>query len=92
MVLSVQHGGSVRADLNTRRKRSKRRKLIERQGLQCFYCHCELVEPKSNTVVEKLERVWATIDHLLPLGRGGTHELDNLVLSCPTCHKERHGG
>lgn len=91
-MLSVQRRSPVNANMNTRGKRSIRRRLIERQGLECFYCHCELVEPTTNTIVEKLEKVWATIDHLIPRGNGGTHDLDNLVLSCPTCHKERHGG
>lgn len=30
-----------------------------------------------------------TIDHLLPECRGGSHKLDNLVLSCPSCNRRK---
>lgn len=28
----------------------------------------------------------ATVDHVVPLARGGTHDLDNLVLACMGCN------
>ena len=29
------------------------------------------------------------IDHIEPLSRGGTHDLNNLVIACPTCNREK---
>jgi 5-methylcytosine-specific restriction endonuclease McrA len=31
-----------------------------------------------------------TIDHVLPLSRGGLHEIDNLVPACSSCNFEKH--
>lgn len=45
---------------------------------QCFYC---------NAYVEYSKR---TIDHLTPLSRGGTHTVDNLVMSCGSCNSSKH--
>ena len=41
---------------------------------KCFYCKCELT--KENR----------TIDHFVPLSRGGDHSIFNLVASCDTCN------
>jgi len=30
------------------------------------------------------------VDHYVPLSRGGKHELDNLVIACPTCNLRKH--
>ena len=43
-------------------------KLIERDGNKCFYTNKELIEENSS------------IEHLIPLSRGGKNNLDNLVL------------
>lgn len=29
------------------------------------------------------------IDHIIPLSKGGEHQLHNLVLSCPTCNLKK---
>lgn len=31
----------------------------------------------------------ATIDHLVPLSEGGTHDIDNLMLACISCNRLR---
>lgn len=31
-----------------------------------------------------------TLDHIIPLSRGGTHDIDNLVLACKSCNSRRH--
>jgi 5-methylcytosine-specific restriction endonuclease McrA len=51
---------------------SYKKQLIERDGLKCFY---------SNVLMNEEE---ATIEHLIPLSRGGKNTLDNMVL----CTKE----
>lgn len=46
------------------------------QERKCFYC------PKDITVDR-------TIDHVVPLSRGGKHELSNLVLACRACNSSK---
>lgn len=51
--------------------------LIWRDGDFCFYCGVELDE---NT---------RTVDHVIPLSRGGLNKLDNCVLACKTCNEAK---
>jgi hypothetical protein len=48
----------------------------ERDGAACFYCGTEL-DP---------EQPEATVDHVIPLSRGGTNQPRNLVLACTMCN------
>lgn len=43
----------------------------------CFYCG------------KKLTRHNATIDHIIPLSRGGTNDKRNLVLCCQKCNWDK---
>lgn len=45
----------------------------EVQGNRCFYCPADV----STT---------ATVDHLIPLIRGGSDGPENIVIACPTCN------
>ena len=49
--------------------------LNESQGGRCFYCAAPLVT--------------FHLEHKIPLARGGTNDLDNLCLSCPTCNHRK---
>lgn len=44
------------------------------QGHRCYWCH----EPST-----------LTVDHVIPIARGGRHAIGNLVLACETCNKAR---
>ena len=58
-----------------RNRRCKRRFLSSRDGgARCRYCGRR----------QKLREL--TIDHVIPLSRGGTHAIENLVLSCAACN------
>jgi 5-methylcytosine-specific restriction endonuclease McrA len=46
----------------------------------CHYCGRELAFEES------------TLDHKLAKGKGGTHEMSNLVLSCLECNHEKGDG
>jgi hypothetical protein len=48
----------------------KRNALLFNQGGKCFYCEANL------------ELHEATIDHVIPQSKGGTNDLDNLVVCC----------
>lgn len=59
---------------------SKRRlivigRLIERDGARCFYCEESLLEP------------WLyTLDHWIPVSRGGKNTFSNYRLACASCN------
>uniref|UniRef100_A0A6M3JLV8 Putative homing endonuclease n=1 Tax=viral metagenome TaxID=1070528 RepID=A0A6M3JLV8_9ZZZZ len=50
---------------------------LEEYNYRCAYCGCELT---SDTI---------TIDHQIPLIRGGTNYIDNLVPSCQSCNSKK---
>jgi 5-methylcytosine-specific restriction endonuclease McrA len=53
------------------------RLVIERDGWICAYCDC-------NTSQEG-----HAIDHGYPVSRGGTNDLENLVMSCRSCNSSK---
>ncbi|QKQ77901.1 HNH endonuclease [Nostoc sp. TCL240-02] len=57
--------------------RYRRKLLIERYGYQCFWCGCDLA-PET-----------LTIDHLIPLSKGGSNKLNNLRTACKGCNNKR---
>lgn len=50
------------------------------QNPQCYYCHLKIA-PDS-----------VTMDHVIPLSKGGTSAKNNIVVSCKTCNnlKKNH--
>jgi len=46
---------------------------VERQKSRCYYCKV------------KLSKVYHA-DHIVPLSRGGTNDISNIVLACPACN------
>ena len=53
-------------------------------GTQCFYCKKEM--DFSIGVGRKFNKNMATIEHLIPLARGGEHTWENTVLACRHCN------
>ena len=45
-------------------------------GWLCSYCNVDVGETYD-------------VDHVVPTSRGGSDELDNLVLACPTCNRSK---
>lgn len=66
------------------------RALERRSGLVCFYCDKVLIRSSYGVQPDLTSQPIATIEHLRPLGLGGTNALNNLVLSCRPCQRERH--
>lgn len=61
------------------RKRSykgAKRRLLKTSPF-CYWCK------------KKLDTTSATLDHMIPLSKGGTNGIDNFVLACETCNKDR---
>jgi hypothetical protein len=57
--------------------RAKRAALILRNGPHCHWCKCEVTLETS------------TIEHVIPLNRGGLDNPNNRVLACYPCNKGR---
>lgn len=66
--------------------------LAEKQGgWYCHYCWCFIaLEPKSIDSLRKPAQ--ATIDHKIPLSKGGANRLKNMVLACRECNWEKGDG
>jgi len=70
---------SVGVFIPPRRRRTNRilrAKLIVSDSC-CYYCGYSLTLNDS------------TLDHVLPVSKGGTNRLDNLVLACYECNQEK---
>lgn len=49
-------------------------RLLRRDGTKCFYCFSEM--PQDDR----------TLEHMLAVGKGGSHNVDNLVLAHERCN------
>ena len=58
--------------------------IIERDGTSCSLCH----EPVDLTLAWP-HRMYKTIDHTVPLARGGTHTMDNVTMAHFTCNASK---
>ena len=54
-------------------------KIIDSQGGRCAICKCEFMD--SNL---------PTMDHIVPLSKGGSHSSDNLQALCVSCNSSKH--
>lgn len=50
--------------------------LLKRQKRKCYYCH------------KRLEKYH--VEHVIPLSRGGSNDISNIVIACPTCNMRKH--
>jgi len=62
----------------------KRHAIYLRDGYKCLYCNKNLID------VHVQQR---TLDHVIPLSKGGTNDPSNLVTCCKLCNnkKKTHG-
>jgi 5-methylcytosine-specific restriction endonuclease McrA len=70
-----------RQSQTTQANRIAHEQLAERDGLSCYLCN-EVID----MTLPKTSKYGATIDHVVPLSRGGLDELDNLKLAHWTCN------
>lgn len=54
--------------------RAKKAMVIERYGDKCFYCKTAAAD---------------TIDHFIPISKGGTNDIDNLRPACYKCNEAK---
>jgi len=64
---------------------SKLSRVLDTHGNNCWYCGIEL---KPWTINGKQKDSF-TIDHLIPISRGGTNEATNLVPTCSFCNTSK---
>lgn len=62
-------------------------RLIERDGNACHYCRLSPLYIRGELAGERYAD--ATIDHKIPRCRGGSNEMENLVLACRKCNHEK---
>ena len=77
--------GSERRKHRNRKTRQMVKALIQRDGNRCFYCRIELATP-STPFDSPLPM--PTIEHFLPIAKGGPDNLHNSVLACKPCNEE----
>lgn len=58
-----------------------RYKVFERDAWTCHLCHCPVERDKAVPHPKA-----PTIDHVIPLARGGTHEMTNVQTACFLCN------
>lgn len=54
------------------------RRVLEASGFKCAYCNCALTEKT------------ATRDHAVPLTRGGSNDISNVVVACQKCNSTKY--
>jgi 5-methylcytosine-specific restriction endonuclease McrA len=52
-----------------------------RQGHKCYYCQIRLKKEKGRYIFHH--------DHIVPLSRGGSNNIDNIAIACPTCNLKK---
>lgn len=62
--------------------------LIARDGDRCHYCRCRMTTRTSKGHAYVPHK--ATIEHILPLSRGGGHVWSNVVLACWQCNVRKN--
>lgn len=61
-----------------------RRKVVyQRDGYKCAYCKCDVYMTKGYAPNQ------ATIDHVVPLSKGGPHTYNNIVTACQSCNSAK---
>lgn len=63
--------------------------LRDLQGDRCHYCQCTMDFVHTG---RPWPSVKATVDHVIPISKGGAHSLDNAVLACWSCNSRKGSG
>lgn len=63
-----------------------RLRLAEAQNWQCCWA---MWGCRTRMVPERHHRDSATFEHIIPVAMGGTHDLDNIAISCLSCNLRR---
>ena len=72
---SAKKAAARRAVVHLAMKRAMRKVALRDCGQRCVYC------------ATRLDQRTATLDHVVPLARGGAHDPGNLVVACGPCNR-----
>ena len=75
---------------------AKKKAILERDGVYCRYCgagplHFRWGWPWHGRGV-RLYLGQIQFDHVVPFSKGGSHDLENLVVCCRRCNLSKHDG
>jgi 5-methylcytosine-specific restriction endonuclease McrA len=90
LILATEHAHLRKA----RKKKTKtergisKKSLMKKYGTKCHYCGKEM--DFSNAEGRKFNRNMATIEHIIPLAKGGEHTFANTVLACRHCNLSKN--
>jgi hypothetical protein len=81
----VLDGKKVRSITAMNGEKVRRRKafLIHFFNTNCFYCG--IPTQTSDVLISNL----MTLDHIVPVSRGGNNDVSNLVICCASCNNDR---
>ena len=77
---------SVKKNTRSVRMRKKRRYLYHKQKGYCAICGEKMVLKMHRGPTEGMLSYEATIDHIIPLGDGGTNRIKNMQAACYSCN------
>lgn len=89
LAMAVAHAKRARARGAAYDFAVTRAALRERDGDTCHYCGREMNFSRPD---RKIPKDKATIDHVVPISRGGGHTFENTVLACWGCNAEKRNG
>ena len=86
IALATEHSHLRKArKKNTKTERGISKLALKKKfGTKCYYCEKDM--DFSVGAGRKFNRDMATIEHLIPLARGGEHTFENTVLACRHCN------
>lgn len=73
--------------LGTKKKKVLVDALIERDGTLCTWCCREMIRMPIMPFEDC--SAYMTLEHIVPMKHGGTHDLFNLALACFECNNDR---
>lgn len=60
-------------------------KLLKKYNNKCYLCNSVV-----SLQLDAYDSLYPTIEHVIPVSRGGTHTWDNVMLSCRRCNCKKH--
>lgn len=82
----VRMSKTTKAKLLTNKRQKWRFNAYKAQQGHCFYCSVEMVLEPQNSHQRHRE---CTLDHKLPLSRGGIDHWENSVAACSKCNRAK---
>lgn len=76
-------------DTKRRLSDSDKKRLIDKQNGQCFYCGVKLNHIWNSPDDFNRDPNWACVDHKIAHINGGRTDMDNCVVACRACNSKK---